>query len=97
MAMSNWNLSAKSGVIYVLRRSDYTDELRERLEVSDVKADQRNSVVHELLHRILGIREESVIQTLERPAESLAAQPEHLPGERIAFHTQGITQVILDL
>lgn len=57
VAASIYNPNSHYGVVWVMTRSEYTHELFTSLDMKDmnasqIKADQRNSVVHELVHFI---------------------------------------------
>lgn len=65
VAASLFDVSAKRGEIFVLRRKDYSDAVKRQLRISDVKADQRNSVVHEMIHCLYrNMAEESAVSVL---------------------------------
>ena len=51
-AASNWSVRSKTGVIFVMMREDYTKEMKKEMKYKNIKSDQRNSVVHEMLHNI---------------------------------------------
>lgn len=57
VAASQLNYNNKTGVIWVLKRSEYTAQLFKQLGMAEqdeewIAVDQRNSVVHELIHMV---------------------------------------------
>ena len=67
MASSSWDVHEKTGIIFVIRKQDYTNQMKDDLKKdhSTVKADQRNSVVHEMVHNIWNhMPEETAVQLL---------------------------------
>jgi hypothetical protein len=66
-AGSNWNIYDESGVMFILQRSEYTNEMKKSLRQRHVSiwSDQRNSVLHEILHNVIEHGyEEAVVSTL---------------------------------
>lgn len=58
MAMSEWDVKTRTGEIWVMRLSEYTPEMWEEIGLNpqtDIwsKADQRDSVVHEMVHCVI--------------------------------------------
>ena len=67
MAASDWNPYLHTGVIFVLQESDYSTRMKAELrkEHISIKSDQRNSVVHEILHNVVEhMNEEIAVQIL---------------------------------
>ena len=56
MAASNWHPEFRYGQIYILEQSGYTKAMKAGLKAAHrtVWDDQRDSVVHEMLHNVLG-------------------------------------------
>lgn len=42
----------KTGVIYVMLEDDYTPKIKKKMGIKNVRNDQQNTIVHELLHNI---------------------------------------------
>lgn len=54
LAASTWDIEDREGMIFILRRADYTKEFMKRSGVhKSPKADQRDSVLHEMMHLIV--------------------------------------------
>lgn len=68
MAASHWDVEHMAGTMYILRRADYTPELlKARHIIVTPKADQRDSVLHEMLHMVIDdMTEEGAVVTLTR-------------------------------
>jgi hypothetical protein len=58
LAVSKWDVHSQSGMIFVMMRDDYTKEMKKQMKLKSVKADQRDSVVHEMLHNLWAHMEE---------------------------------------
>jgi hypothetical protein len=58
LALSSFDPDKKEGIIFVLMRSDYTKETIKNNHIKNVKQDQRDSVVHELVHNIINHMDE---------------------------------------
>jgi hypothetical protein len=64
LALSVWDIPTRTGTIFVLLRSDYTKATLKKLHTS-AKADQKDSVVHELVHNVVGnMKNEYAVVTL---------------------------------
>jgi hypothetical protein len=66
-AASDWSPWTHRGVMFVLQRSDYTADMKKYLRQQHVSiwSDQRNSVVHEILHNVIEhANEEFAVRTL---------------------------------
>lgn len=66
-AVSWWDGEYHRGTVFVLERSEYTPEMKKELKEAQIglKEDQRNSVVHELLHNVLlNMHQEAAVQIL---------------------------------
>ena len=48
-ALSLWDLETRNGIIFIVMRADYP----KTMPMAKIKADQRDSVVHEMLHNII--------------------------------------------
>ena len=67
IAASYWDVPERKGTIYVTMRSDYTPALKKEWDVKNVKADQRDSVVHEMLHNVVeNMTNEGAVQVITR-------------------------------
>ena len=67
VAASSFDVGSRRGSILVLRRADYTPEIRRHFAVKNVPRDQRDSIVHELLHCVLdNMYPEAAVQVLSR-------------------------------
>lgn len=57
LAASYWTVKNRTGTVFILQRSAYTPEICEanhiKYDLKHIKADQRDSVVHELLHNVV--------------------------------------------
>ena len=60
-AFSSFDVEAKVGVVMIMRRADYTPQMKSVAKITtmrQVRADQRNSVLHELLHVLVAHADE---------------------------------------
>lgn len=62
---STWDVDTKTGHILVLERSSYTKEMKEIGHIKHIKLDQKNTVVHEMIHNVVAHAEdEFAVQVL---------------------------------
>ncbi len=53
MGASLWDVEEKTGTIMILMREEYTPEIIKKWNVTSIKLDQQDSVLHEYLHNII--------------------------------------------
>ena len=65
-AASWWSPTSKKAYIFILARSEYTTEILKEWNAKNAKTDQKNSVIHELLHGVMAVHhsEEGRVQTI---------------------------------
>lgn len=51
-AASDWDAETKTGSMFILMRDGYTKDLKKKFKIKSIKADQKDSIVHEFLHSV---------------------------------------------